>query len=79
MFTMFEWMQSLDPAKVERERFTVPPRNEAPLLFQPEPPKVTRAMVAKKEFQANLESITKGLDLNEAQLRAVSNWWKGQE
>jgi hypothetical protein len=78
MFTMFEWMQSLDPAKVERERFTVPPRNEAPLLFQPEPPKVTPAQLRKKESQLTLESITKGINLTPAQLRAVSAWWKGQ-
>lgn len=76
---MFEWMQSLDPAKVEAERFTVPPRNERPMFFQPAPRKVTRAEVAKKELQVTLESITRGLDLNEAQLRAVTNWWKGQQ
>ena len=78
-YTMFEWMQSLDPVKVEQERFAIWKSDQPAWQFQPEPAKPTRQQVQKKEFQATVESITSGLDLNQAQLRAVTNWWKGQE
>lgn len=77
MFTMFEWMQSLDPAKVELERFAV--FQTAVLVFPDEPARPPARMVSKKtERKLARERITSGLDLTEAQQRAVDNWLKGQ-
>lgn len=65
MTTMLEWMESLDIQVLERERFAV---------WDRQPSK----REAEKKLQVTLESITKGINLNQAQQRAVTNWWKGQ-
>lgn len=77
MFTMFEWMQSLDPAEVEKERFAV--FQSAVLVSPTEPARPPVRMVSKKtERELARKRITKGLDLSPAQQRAIDNWLKGE-
>lgn len=78
MFTMFEWMQSLDPAKVEAERFAVyrPATLETETVERHRPPVMTPTRKQRK--QNARKDVTKGLDLTAAQQRAISKWMEGQ-
>ena len=77
---MFEWMQSLDPAKVEAERFAVY-RPATVETVQPverhRPPVMTPTRRQRREKAR--KDVTKGLDLTPAQQRAISKWMEGQE
>lgn len=74
MFTMFEWMQSLDPVKVEAERFAVYRREPEPVReLQP----VTFTPTRKERREKVRKDVTRGLDLSPAQERAVLKWLEG--
>ena len=74
MFTMFEWMQSLDPVKVEAERFAVYRVEPEPAPIQ-QP--VTFTPTRKERKKLARKSVTSGLDLTVAQQRAVDAWMEG--
>lgn len=75
MFTMFEWMQSLDPVKVEAERFAVYRREPEPVReLQP----VTFTPTRRERREKARKDVTRGLDLTPAQQRAVDAWMKGK-
>ena len=73
---MFEWMQSLNPAKVEAERFAVY-RPEPEPEYRHRPPVMTPTR--KQRRQDARKSLTRGLDLPPAQERAVTKWLEGLE
>ena len=78
MYTMFEWMQSLDPVKVEAERFAVyrPDGDKTQDVVEPHRPPVMTPTRKERRKMAR-QSVTQGLNLSPAQQRAVNKWMEG--
>ena len=85
MFTMFEWFQSIDPQKLERERFGVASTDASRIAYryakkydQPYQHQPEVLFLSKRQKQQLLrDRITSGLNLNLKQKSAVDNWLEG--
>jgi hypothetical protein len=85
--SLYNQIMNIDPAKLEAERFGLSQDCAREMLTKAGTirkrakkvarPKTTRAKITEKKSQPKRESITKKLDLSEAQQRAVENWLKG--
>lgn len=86
---MDEWLRSLDPVRLEAERFSLTPEAARALLTPTgkvrkrkmvlPPPRFAPQPVMKRKSQVLRESLYARLNLSEAQKRAVWNYWKGLE
>jgi hypothetical protein len=71
----------IDPVKLEAERFGLSAETAREMLTEKgtvrKRAKATRRKPITKKSQPKRESITKELNLNDAQKRAVEKWLKG--
>lgn len=74
--TMDAWLLSVDPRKVEAERFSLTPTEARKILRRMYPQK---RGPYKRKSRPMPESLWQGLNLSEAQKRAVIKWWKGMK
>ena len=79
--SLYNLIMHIDPVKLEAERFGLTVEQAREMLTDKgtvrKRAKATRRKPITKKSQPKRESITKELNLNDAQKRAVEKWLKG--
>jgi hypothetical protein len=79
--SLYNLIMHIDPVKLEAERFGLSAEVAREMLTEKgtvrKRAKTTRRKPVTKKSQPKRESITKEVNLNEAQQRVVENWLKG--